>query len=165
LTDLAGRCITERVPRGIHQRRPVLLAAVCAGALALVASPRARAACTVNAGAAVAFGTYDPAAAAPTDSAGTITYTCTTAAIVTLSTGGSGTYIPRALASGVNTLSYNLYADAARTQVWGDFSAGTTIRFAAAGANSVLSVFGRIPAAQNPNPGSYADTIVITFFF
>jgi spore coat protein U-like protein len=131
----------------------------------LLAAPSARAACTVNASSAVAFGTYDPAAAVPTDSAGTITYTCTSAALVTLSTGGSGTYNPRSLASGANTLSYNLYADAARTQVWGDFSAGTTIRIAGAGANSVLNVFGRIPAAQNPNPGSYADTIVITFIF
>jgi spore coat protein U-like protein len=165
LTDLTRRCITERVRRGTHQRRPVLLAAACAGALALLASPRARAACTINAGSAVAFGTYDPAAAAPTDSAGTITYTCTSAALVTLSTGGSGTYNPRTLVSGANTMNYNLYADAARTQVWGDFSAGTTIQVAGAGTNAVLSVFGRIPAAQNPNPGSYADTIVVTFFF
>jgi spore coat protein U-like protein len=150
------------VVNGTGHRRLVFLVAA---AVALLASPRARAACTINTTSVVAFGVYDPSSGTPTDSTGAITYTCTTTALVTLSTGGSGTYNPRSLSSGANTITYNLYADAARTQVWGDFSAGTTLRIAGAGTNVVLSVFGRIPTAQNPNPGSYSDTIVVTFFF
>lgn len=141
------------------------LFASCAAVLALAVPAAARAACTVDATGAVAFGLYDPLSATPTDSTGTITYTCTTAALVMLSTGGSGTFNPRRMSAGANTLSYNLYADAPRTQIWGDFSAGTTIRIANAGTGVVLSVYGRVPAAQNVNSGSYSDTVTVTFFF
>jgi spore coat protein U-like protein len=141
------------------------LRAACAAALALCVPAGARAACTVDATGAVAFGFYDPTLATPTDSTGTITYTCTTAALVTLSTGGSGTFNPRRMSAGANLLNYNLYADAARTQVWGDFSAGTTIRIANAGTGVLLSVYGRVPVAQNVNAGSYVDTVTVTFFF
>jgi spore coat protein U-like protein len=146
-------------------RRIARLCAFCAAALALAVPATARAACTIDATGAVAFGLYDPTSATPADSTGTITYTCTSAALVTLSTGGSATFNPRRMSAGANTLNYNLYADAARTQIWGDFTAGTTIRFAAAGSSVAMSVYGRVPSLQNVNAGSYIDTVTVTFFF
>src|SRR5689334_22391696 len=89
--------------------------------LALAAPRAAEAACTISAGAAVSFGNYDWTVATPTDTVGTMTYTCTTTALVFLSTGSSGSYTTRTMLSGANVLNYNLYTDAARTQVWGDF--------------------------------------------
>lgn len=50
---------------------------------------------------------------------GTVTIDCTGSGSsnynVKLSTGGSGTYSPRRMANGANTLSYNLYTDSAHT--------------------------------------------------
>jgi len=133
--------------------------------LALLAPRPAQAACTISAGAAVSFGTYDWTVAAPTDTVGSMTYTCTTTALVFLSTGSSGTYTTRTMLSGVDVLNYNLYTDAARTQVWGDFFTGGTISVAPAGTPATLNVYGRIPAGQNVPPRSYTDSITVTFFF
>lgn len=47
--------------------------------------------------------------------------------VVTLSTGISGTYAARTMVSGPNTLTYNMYVDTARTQIWGDGSPGTSV--------------------------------------
>src|SRR5438477_12539503 len=143
------------------------LPAVVLAALSLsLAAPRtAQAACTISAGAAVSFGNYDWTVATPTDTVGSMTYTCTSTALVFLSTGSSGTYTQRTMLSGANVLGYNLYTDAARTQVWGDFFTGGTIQVAPAGTPAVLDVYGRIPAGQNVPPGSYTDSITVTFFF
>jgi spore coat protein U-like protein len=113
----------------------------------------------------VSFGNYDWTVAAPTDTAGSMTYTCTSTALVFLSTGSSGNYTQRTMLSGTNSLGYNLYTDAARTQVWGDLFNGGTIQVAPAGVPATLSVYGRIPAGQNVATGSYTDSITVTFFF
>ena len=85
-----------------------------------------------------------------------------------------GSRLPRLdsfdLSSGMNTLSYNLYADAGRTSVWGDGTGGSV-----AVESSVLldvlgwaptqsfTVYGRIGAGQTGAvPGSYADTVSVT---
>ena len=143
------------------------LATVAFAAIFLaVGAPRAaQAACTISTGAAVSFGNYDWTVATPTDTVGSMTYTCTTTALVFLSTGSSGTYTTRTMLSGANSLDYNLYTDAARTQVWGDFFTGGTISVAPAGTPATLNVYGRIPAGQNVATGSYTDSITVTFFF
>lgn len=133
--------------------------------LCLAAPGRAEAACSINAGGAVSFGNYDWTVAAPTDSVGSITYMCSSPALVFLSQGSSGTYTQRTMISGTNSLGYNLYTDATRTQVWGDFFNGGTVQVAPAGIPAQLAVYGRIPAGQNVPPGSYADSITVTFFF
>jgi spore coat protein U-like protein len=69
------------------------------------------------------------------------------------------------MVSGPDSLGYNLYTDAARTQVWGDFFNGGTIQVAPAGTPARLDVYGRIPAGQNVATGSYTDSITVTFFF
>jgi spore coat protein U-like protein len=133
----------------------------------LLAASGARAVtCTIDATSSVAFGTYNIGAA--NDSLGTITYTChgNPGAVVSLGTGGSGSYSPRRMtAGGPDVLTYNLYTTAARTQVWGDGTGGTVTVSVAPGNSVVLNVYGRIPALQGVTPGSYTDSVVVTFTF
>ena len=109
--------------------------------------------------------------ATPTDAVGSFTYQCSLLLLldtitVNLGTGSSGSYGARSMLNGANTLSYNLYLDAARTQVWGDESNGTSNFSALLNQLPVtLSVYGRIPARQNAKAGNYTDTVVITILF
>lgn len=129
----------------------------------------AQAACSVNP-TPVAFGIYSPFNVAPTDTAGTLRVSCDTVTVgytILLSAGSAGAYSPRGLSGGGYTLSYNLYADALRTVVWGDGSGGTTTvsgAFALPGAID-HTVYGRLPAGQNVGAGAYTDTITVTINF
>lgn len=142
--------------------RLVLLAA----AAALPAMP-ASAACTVST-AGVAFGAYNPQAAAPRDGVGTITVDCDKNerdVEVTVSRGSSGSYAQRRMTSGSAALAYNLYTSAARTQVLGNGSGGTgTFFFDRIRRRDVeqVTVYGRIPARQNVRAGTYTDTLIVT---
>ncbi len=153
-----------------------LLITVCLIAMAL---PRGAVGqllnCTVSA-TPVMFGVYDSANASPTDSTGTVTVRCTglLGLLVTLnlqlSTGGSGSFSPRRLVGPSGTLDYNLFRDAARTEVWGNGTAGTftvsdSFLIVIGGVTRTFTVHGRIPASQDRGPGSYSDTIVVTLNF
>ena len=138
---------------------------------------------------AVNFGNYDPTVFPPTavTSTGTITVTCGGKAQVDpiisiqLSAGDSGVFSQRFMldtTTGVNTLNYNLFIDAtyAATSIWGDGTGGTQdpggSSSGVSGTNTlVVTVFGQIPAGQDPYAGctvtgcSYSDTINITVNF
>jgi spore coat protein U-like protein len=131
--------------------------------------------CTVSA-TGVNFGAYNPLNATADTATGTWSVTCTAtgsgSATVTgtlsLSTGSSGTYSPRRMQSGVNTLNYNIYLTPSYTQIFGDGSAGT---FAPSQSGTVVagqvyqvdgSMYGLLPAGQDVAPGAYSDTIVVT---
>jgi spore coat protein U-like protein len=146
-------------------------------ALLLAAAPGAGAAVTCSVSTVgVVFGAYNPLASAATTSAGSITVTCTSTnngnttinIVATYGTGYSGTYASRTMLSGSNVLNYNLYFDAAYTQVRGDGTGGTTAGSATLtlGRNQTGSasgtLYGRIPAGQDVAPGAYADAIVVT---
>lgn len=130
----------------------------------------ARAACTV-ASSGVAFGTYNPFSATPTDTTGTVTVTCSAGAgsgtyTVALSA-GSGTYAARRMTSGSSLMSYQVYSDAARSVVWGDGTSGTAKvtpgdNRPQAGGATTLTVYGRIPAQLIVAPGGYTDTLTVT---
>lgn len=63
----------------------------------------------------------------------------------------------------VSTLRYNLYLDAAASQLWGDGSAGTEIFSGLAGAEAqVIPLHGRVPPGQMPEPGVYSDSVIVT---
>ena len=68
------------------------------------------------------------------------------------------------MTSGANLLNYNLYVDAARTNVWGDGSGTTfTIANSGTGAAQAVNVYGRVPSGQTTvPPGGYADTVAVT---
>ena len=77
-------------------------------------------------------------------------------------------FAQRLMASGANTLQYNLYTSAALSTIFGDGSGGTgTIAGTGLGvatANTV-QVFGQVPdnaTNQAAIPGAYADTITVT---
>ena len=118
----------------------------------------------------VAFGVYSPFSSVPTDTAGTLRVTCSTATVgytVLLSEGDAGSYAPRRLRGGAPTLSYKLYTDPLRTMVWGNGSGGTanvTGAFALPGAID-HTVYGRVPAQQNVGAGAYTATITVTINF
>ncbi|HSG91110.1 MAG TPA: spore coat U domain-containing protein [Pseudomonadales bacterium] len=131
----------------------------------------------------VAFGVYDPFAALPDDSIGTISVTCrhvppTRAErinyTVTLSAGGSGAYSQRGMAADTSRLGYNLYADGARSQVWADGSSssvtitGSMLVGPGVGngtRTATHTIYGRIPARQDVAPGGYTDSIVVTLVY
>jgi spore coat protein U-like protein len=136
----------------------------------------AAAACTFTA-TGPAFGLYDPLSASPTLANGSITATCTFTGggattvnmVSSYSPGNSGSFPNRYMLSGANRLNYNLYFDAAYTQIRGDGTAGTQTGSASLKvsngqpvATSTSVVYGRIPASQSPNPGTYTDTILVT---
>jgi spore coat protein U domain-containing protein, fimbrial subunit CupE1/2/3/6 len=127
--------------------------------------------CNITLSGGFVFGNYDPYNGSPTNSTATnlISVSCNGngTATVDLNTGSSGTYFPRSMISGTDTLTYNLYTTASLTSVWGDGTGGTVDQsFAYHGSTSAsYSVYGQIPAQQNVNTGSYTDTITITVTF
>jgi spore coat protein U-like protein len=149
---------------GPRRNRPLrsLMISMGIGLQLVSASPWA--ACTLTTSG-IAFGGYDPFVNQDVDSAANISVTCdeTTSYSIALST-GNGTYETRAMTSGLHHLLYNLYVDATLTTVWGDGTGqSATVSDTQSAAN--YTVYGRIPAGQNPYVGVYSDTIVITVTF
>lgn len=99
------------------------------------------------------------------------TVTCTGANPVSIAfdpgSGGGSTFATRQMDSGVTTIDYNLYRDAAHTEILGDGSGGTfTIDFTSSGGADPFSVFGLSQGGQNPKPiGTYTSTITATVTF
>jgi spore coat protein U-like protein len=58
-------------------------------------------------------------------------------------------------------LAYNLYKDASRLLVWGDGGGGVSSN----GTNVDLTVYGRIPGAQNVQANVYVDSVTVTVAF
>ena len=139
-------------------------AGACAAALLTMASQQAYAACNLNVQG-VIFGSYDVFDMQSVESTGNVGVTCDVSTPYSIAlTPGSGNFVSRTLTSGANALAYNLYADPARTSVWGDGTAGTvTVSGSATSANH--TVYGRIPARQNVFAGSYSDLITVTLTF
>jgi spore coat protein U-like protein len=137
----------------------------------------------------VAFGTYDPLSVVSFDATGSVRVTCLWTSgsglgaqratpVISLSAGfPPGTFAQRRLrTSAGDLLSYNLYRNAARTQVWGDGSSNTftastspaSLTLPASGnpRTGSRTIYGRMPAGQvNAVPGAYTDTITVTVAF
>ncbi len=117
----------------------------------------------------VAFGVYNVFDPTPLASTGSATYQCIWLAqprTVYLSKGSAPSNEPRQMVNGAARLSYNLYLDAAHTQIWGDpnpfsYSASGFVLFP----NVTLTVYALIPAGQDVPTGSYSDSVVATFNF
>jgi spore coat protein U-like protein len=117
----------------------------------------------------VAFGSYDPVAAnstAPLDGTGSLVVTCTrgTPATIGIDAGTNGS---RRMTNGTASfLTYELYKDTGRTQVWGDTgAAAATVPPAPSIAPRTITVYGRVPQTQDVTPGSYLDQVVATINF
>lgn len=163
---LPGRQMTRWVARVLGVVAALVLPAVAPAAVS----------CQVAA-TGPAFGTYNPTNTSATVANGTLTATCTltsgNSATVTLtssySTGASGTFSSRVMLSGANRLSYNLYYDAAYTQIRGDGTGGSqtgsgsmSLTRAAPTQEIQSTIYGRVTAGQDVAPGTYTDTITVT---
>ena len=136
--------------------------------------------CTVSA-TSVAFGTYTPLQATPLIGTGTVTTICTVTSHtnmirIDLTAGASNSFVTRTLTTTVGTttysLNYNLYLDAADTQIWGDGTGGSQVnhvKLTRQGNNdtitTTLTVYGAVAPSQDPAPGSYTDGITVTVNF
>jgi spore coat protein U-like protein len=148
----------------------VMRARLIALLVLLLVPVAARAQCTVTA-TAVSFGTYLPFSGTPADSTGSVTVGCRLFGPYTVSLNAglhaSGSFSNRRMSSGPGFMSYQLYTNATRTTVWGDGTGGTSVvsAFCSRVCNTNYSVYGRIPARQVVNPGTYTDTILVTVTF
>lgn len=130
--------------------------------------------CNNQAATNIAHGVYDPTSGTDNDATGTITVRCTkdTPFTIALNVGtGGGSFATRTLASGGDTLNFNLYREAGRTTIWGDGTGGSNT---VAGTGLGLgvpqavsnTVYSRIPNSQTTvPPGSYSSTIQVTITY
>ena len=147
------------------------LIVVAVAAISLFGESEAAAqACTISV-TSVAFGSYNVFNTSALDSSGSITYSCDNQAkniSISLGQGSSGTFSSRSMTKGGETLSYNLFMDAARTSIWGDGTSGTSVYIRSNppnNSNVSLPIFGRVTAAQDVSAGSYSDTVLATINF
>jgi spore coat protein U-like protein len=121
--------------------------------------------------AALAFGNYTPGTGTLTANTN-ITVKCTKNSPYTVALNAGATagdsFAQRLMASGANTLQYNLYTTAALATVFGDGTAGTaTVGGTGAGVATAttVTVYGQLPdnaTNQTAIVGAYADTITVT---
>lgn len=127
----------------------------------MATSPAQAASCTVAAQG-VPFGSYDPFASSDLNGVGNLQVVCDVATPVQISLStGAGDYSARTMRSGSGSLAYNLYADPLRSMVWGDGTGGSTT-MSASQVTIDIPVYGSVAARQNPVPGAYSDTIIVT---
>ncbi|SAK39858.1 secreted pili protein involved in motility and biofilm formation [Caballeronia temeraria] len=68
-------------------------------------------------------------------------------------------------AAGDTSVSFNVYSDVARTQVWGNTTGTDTVAGTGNGGAQVIPVYGRVPSQDTPAPGAYSSTITATVVF
>ena len=113
---------------------------------------------------------YRAGQAAPVDSAATVVVNCDAGRKVAIKMGqglypapGSTDNNPlRRMSNGTSYLNYNLFEDAARTQVWDNRS--NAVKTTRVFPYSVI-VYGRIFGSQDVEPGAYSDTVVATVHY
>jgi len=126
--------------------------------------------CTVSTNA-LAFGSYDPVvanAAANLDGTGTLSVACTrgATAVLGLGAGSNSSGSTRRLTDGAgNYLTYELYSDSGRSNVWN--TGGGTFGMTAAPSRAArdYTVYGRVQGNQDVPAGTYGDTVVATVNF
>lgn len=116
------------------------------------------------------FDDYDPVTATPMDGATTISVTCTngTDYDVGIDAGlGTGATMSarRMTKSGGATLTYSLYTNSARDDVWGNTDGVDTWEGTGTGAAQSIDVYGRIPINQTAPAGDYEDTVTVEVRF
>lgn len=110
----------------------------------------------------LSFGSYSIFSLTPLDSTVTLNVTCTPNTKVTVSIGPSATsggIAQRQMSSPATPtlLNYNVYTNKKRSIIWGDGADSVTQQ-----SNKKFVLYGRIPAGQSVQAGSYSDTLIIT---
>ena len=127
------------------------------------------------------FGTYTPLQATALSTTATVSTVCVVTSnkntiTIGLSSGQSGNFTARQMTTLVGgttyTLNYNLFLDAADTQIWGDGTGGSLtdpVALKRHGNNSTIitntTVYGAVAPGQDPAAGTYTDTIAVSVNF
>ncbi len=130
------------------------------------------ASCSIT-GSTLAFGSYDPIVAnlaSPLAASGSaLSVACTRGAAgvtVQLDVGANGTHAvgtTRAMASGANYLSYELYTTSGLTTVW---NTTNTVSYAPTTMVATsLTVYGNVPGGQDAFVANYTDSVTATVNF
>ena len=140
-------------------------AATSTGALAVSASVTG--VCIIG-NATLAFGPYDPTAAAAITANTTVSLTCSLGTLfnigMNVGVGVGATTTLRVMTSSSGTLGYGLFSDPGFTINWGNTLGVNTLT----GTSSLttllnnINIYGRIPAGQPAAAGNYADTVTMT---
>lgn len=89
--------------------------------------------------------------------------TNTTPYSISLDNGQTGTApAARKMTSGANAVTYGLYSDSSRSNVW---SIPSPVGGTGTGASQTLTVYGRAPAQSTPPVGTYTDAVVVTLTY
>ena len=156
---------------------PALVFAASSAAVGLGVSASVASKCLVSATSTVALGSYDPvqtnsSTGSDLDGQGSVTIRCTPGdgVSIALDQGANFSSSNRRMAGASSSfLNYELYQEAARTNVWGNGTTiGTVLAISASTNNAprVFNVYGRVPKGQDPGAtGSYNDTVQATVNF
>jgi spore coat protein U-like protein len=156
--------------------KPITLRHLAAAALlyGCLCSPAQAGSCvfTLSGSTLVDFGTYF-SLGGDRDQQGNVQLTCTPTGLevivsytLQVGPGLSGNALDRRMYHGSSSLRYNLFKDAARTQVLGDGSSGTGVVTANCVALcAAVPVYGRLYGAQGGPAGAYADAVNVTVNF
>lgn len=126
--------------------------------------------CRVKTTSPVAFGSYDPldthsSTGSDLDGSGSVTVACTKGYIPTigLNLGLNASGSTRRMKVGSEYLTYELYKEVGRTNVWGNSGADLFTPSSAPGSTgTAYDVYGRVPKGQDAAAGSYTDTVTVT---
>jgi len=120
--------------------------------------------CQVVAGT-LSFGAYDPLVTNDTadlDATGTFDVRCTKGVTANVGLGNGanhdGSTRRMRIAATANYLNYSLYSNAGRTTVW-DNGSNRVSYTATSKAATTLTIYGRVPGAQDAAVGSFVDTV------
>jgi spore coat protein U-like protein len=113
----------------------------------------------------LAFGQYLPSADTLTTSNISVTASNSTSYTISINAGTSpgattDTRKMTSLGSSTSTLGYQVYRDAARSNVWGS-SASDMLSATGTGFQTTHTVYGKIPAGQFVAAGAYTDTLTV----
>ncbi|MGV3569110.1 MAG: spore coat U domain-containing protein [Ramlibacter sp.] len=126
--------------------------------------------CTVSNALPVVFGNYNPLQYSDVLAQSSLSVNCIgfgTARVSLLAGLGGGGIAGRAMQNGAARLRYQLYRDAARTQVWGDGTAGSsqaTLGVFIAN-NATWQLYARLLQRQDVPVGAYTDTVQVRVDF
>lgn len=142
---------------------PAAMATTATGTLNL--SITIAATCSVVSATSIDFGTVTDIGS-NIDQTSTLTVNCSTTTPYNIGLsagGGSGaTYSSRKMSNAGNTVSYSLYRDSGRSQVWGETIGTNTVSGTGTASNQTITIYGRTPAQTAPAPGVYTDAVTVT---
>jgi len=142
---------------------------------ATTADLRAAVACEVST-AGAPFGSFEVISDEPRNTLASITISCTgnvgESANYTIALSlGANTSSTRAMRSGASLLRYNLCADSACRQIWGDGTSGSStvsgrLTISTLPTRRAFTIFGKIPNGQRmAQAGAYNDSIIVLVSF